>query len=457
MDEDKTIPPGLRTMIGLLILIINLFIAKFSVNSKNSSKPPSSDPNRIKKPKTKGERKPGGQNGHQGKNLEFISNPDEIVDIKLDENSLPKGCEYKDFGFEARQVVDIKISRIVTEYRAQILKDQDGKKYIAPFPEGVASRIQYGNSVKAHSVYMCGFQMIPYNRITDYFLHQMKIPVSAGSIFNFNQEAYNKLALFEEIAKKQLVSASRINSDETGINIGGKRKWLHVVSNDLWTLFYPHDKRGSEAMDEVGILPNFAGVLCHDHWTAYYTYKQCLHSLCNSHHIRELESVVELNNHTWAKKMQSLLFEINKAKQDAGGAVTSRQADIYRKQYRCILADGEVESPLPQKLEGPKKKRGRIKKEKHRNLLERLRDFEDDVLRFMENKDVPFTNNQAENDIRMVKVQQKISGCFRTMEGAKIFCRVRSYLLTAQKHNIKPSEALACLFAGILPDFCGAE
>jgi len=461
MAEDKAMSSATKAMFEVLLLIITLLVAKFSKNSKNSSIPPSADPNREKKPKSANKKKPGGQDGHNGTTLQPVANPDKIVDLKLNKQVLPKG-KYTEEGFESRQVVDIKISRIVTEYRAQILTDEHGNSYTADFPQGVTQRIQYGASVKAHSVYMSGFQMIPYNRIADYFADQMKIPLSMGSVFNFNKDAYDRLELFESIVKEQLINSSRINADETGINIDGKHRWLHVASNDLWAYFYPHNIRGSDAMKEIDILARFKGVLCHDHWNAYYTYKDCLHSLCNAHHLRELQAVVELNHHNWAKKMQELLCEINDAVKNAGGKISKEVADAYRVRYRSILGDGDKESPPPApsapNADG-KKKRGRVKKEKHRNLLERLRNFEDDVLRFMENDFVPFTNNMAENDLRMIKVQQKVSGCFRSAEGAKIFCRVRSYILTSQKHGVSPTEALTLLFNGKLPDFCtmGAE
>ena len=179
----------------------------------------------------------------------------------------------------------------------------------------------------------------------------------------------------------------------------------------------------------------------------------------SSHHIRELQHVIDVYNLNWAKSMQELLIKINEEKIKTGDKLTKEVADNYRKQYRQILKDGESESPPPQPLlliEGTKK-RGKIKKEKHRNLLERLQNFEDDVLRFMETDFVPFTNNLGENDIRMTKVHQKISGCFRSEEGAKIFCRIRSYLLTSQKHGVNPSEALTLLFDGKLPEFCGID
>lgn len=240
-----------------------------------------------------------------------------------------------------------------------------------------------------------------------------------------------------------------VHADETGINIDGKRRWLHSASNPLWTYFYPHEKRGSDAMDDIGIIPNFSGILCHDHWKSYYNYN-CLHALCNAHHIRELERAIEQDNQNWAIEMKDFLIEANKEVTNAGGVLSKEVIEESRKKYRAILEKGKTECPAPIKIEG---KRGRTKKSKTRNLLERFIDYENDVLRFMENDQVPFTNNLGENDLRMTKVQQKISGCFRSLEGAHIFCRLRSYLSTCRKQGIKITDGLKMLFDGKLPDF----
>jgi len=459
LETDKQISPALRAMFEMLLMIITLLAGKLGLNSKNSSKPPSTDLNRKKK-KTgnKGNNKPGGQPGRVGKNLEPVDNPDTIIPIKLDKRRLPKG-DYHEVGFESRQVIDIEMSRIVTEYRAQILEDTEGKRFVAAFPKGVSRPIQYGQSIKAHAVYLSQFQLIPYERVADYFINEASIPISVGSLFNFNQEAYDLLEGFDAIAKQKLIQASLVHADETGINVNGKRIWLHNASNERWTYFYPHEKRGCEAMDEIGILPNFLGRLIHDHWKPYYIYQDCKHGLCNAHHIRELEWVIEHHaQYTWAKSLQDFLLEINEAvnktEQNCFDDVT---ADTYRIRYRQIIKTGEIEMPLPPPEANQRKKRGREKKTKERNLLERLRDFETDVLRFMVEPEVPFTNNRGENDIRMTKVQQKISGCFKSMDGAKIFCRVRSYLLSAQKHGVTPTDALKSLFDGKLPAVFFAE
>ncbi len=439
-----------RSLIELLMLIVTLLLNRLGLNSRNSSKPPSTDPNREKSARKKGEKKPGGQLGHKGTTLTKVDQPDIIEELSVDKKSLPKG-KYKNVGYESRQVFDIQITRVITEYRAEILEDETGGRFVAEFPVGVTQPAQYGSGVKAHAVYMSQFQLLPYDRITDYFSEQVDLPLSAGTLFNFNQRAYELLESFEEMAKKKLTESTVAHADETGINIDGKRRWLHCFSSEYWTMLFPHEKRGSEAFDALDILPHFTGILCHDHWKAYYKYP-CQHALCNAHHLRELTCASEQYGQQWAKTMQDLLEEINVKAHEAGGVLDPQTQAAYRIQYRKIINEGETECPPPE--ENPnKKKRGRPKRTKPRNLLERLRDYEDDALRFMTAPEVPFTNNQGEQDLRMTKVQQKISGCFRSMDGAKIFCRIRSYLSTCRKHAISATTALDLLFQGKLPDF----
>ena len=450
LSEEKGLSPAMRSMVELLVLLITLLVGRLNRNSRNSSKSPSSDPNRKRESKAKGERKAGGQKGREGVTLKRVENPDKVEVIKVDQRKLPRG-EYTVVGYEARQVFDMKISREVTEYRAEIVEDAEGNRFIAPFPEGITKAAQYGADLKAHAVYMSQYQLIPYKRIQEYFEEQMSMPVSEGSLYNFNQEAYEYLEIFEEKSKAELTKSEVLHVDETSINKNGDRYWLHSASNRQWTCFYPHEGRGTEAIDSIGILPQFRGILCHDHLKAYYTYP-CTHALCNAHHLRELEGVWEEDNkQQWAKEMKALLEEINRATCDAGGMLGADESEKYRHRYRVILQNAEAESPPPDET-NRKGKRGRVKRTKARNLLERLRKYEDDVLRFMDNKNVPFTNNLAENDIRMTKVQQKISGCFRSLEGARIFCRIRSYLSICRKQGVNLRQALKMLFRGELPD-----
>ena len=433
-----------KETVSELLDVVVLLSNRLNLNSSNSSQSPSQDPNRSKQSRTaKGrKRKPGGQKGHVGDYLKQISTPTSVENILIDRRSLPKG-NYESFGFESRQVFDLEISMTVIEYRAEVLINSRGVEFVADFPDGVTEPAQYGNAIRATSVYMSQSQLIPQDRVRSYFNDQLGLSVSKGSVGNWNALAYRKLVDFEAWAKSYLINSLVNNADETGINVNGKRVWLHCVSNDMVTLFHPDEKRGQEAMDRMGILPVFKGILIHDHWKAYFVY-DCLHGLCNAHHIRELQKAIEDDNSSWAKSMQDLLKEINNAVHAAGGSLDPAAAKKIRKKYRKIIDLGQVECPQNLKTRA---------QSDTRNLLERLQLYEVETLRFMENKNVPFTNNQGENDLRMTKVQQKISGCFRSMEGAQIFCRVRSYLVTCRKHGINPTEALKLLFADEKPFF----
>ena len=455
--EDKSLSPSIKTTIDLLIFIITLLINKLGLNSSNSSIPPSQDPNRPKKKrktrKGKGKkRKPGGQAGHLGTTLEQVDNPTEVEFIKVDRRTIPPG-DYRDVGVEKRQVFDFEVVLKIKEYQAQILEDKDGNQYVAEFPEGVTKAVQYGNVVKSQAVYMSIFQLIPLARILDFFKEQVGLLISKGSISNFKTLAYKKLQDigFQSWVSMKLLTSEIIHADETGININGKTVWLHCYCNDKYVLYHPDEKRGSEAMNRIGILPKYGGVLCHDHWKPYYKYENCIHALCNSHHLRELERAFEQDGQRWAKNMLKLLNEINDYMIEFQlDVLTEEKIKIYQKRYKSILTRGEKECPLPEREAG---KKGKLKKSKSRNLLDRLIDFEEDTLHFMKESIVPFTNNLVENDIRMTKVQQKISGCFRSTEGAKEFSLIRSYIVTARKHGVNATEAIRDLFDGKLPSF----
>lgn len=457
LEQDEVASPALRASIEMLILVVSLLLNRSNLNSRNSSKPPATDPNRMKPSRKKSDKKPGGQPGHRGSTLQPYDDPDFIEVLSIDRRRLPKG-QYNEKGFEVRQVVDIDIARIVTEYRAQVLIDGNGKRYVANFPESVTRPIQYGSQIKAHSVYLSQFQLLPYQRIQDYFQDQLGIPLSTGSIVNFNLDAASRVvdSGASNIIRQQLQQASVLHVDETGININASRHWLHCASTPLWTQYSADRKRGTEAMVNGEVIPVFQGVLCHDHWKPYYTYDQCKHALCNAHHLRELERAFDQDGKRWAGEMKTLLIDINLSVNAKGGLLPPEQSKHFRQQYRGVLAQGDIESPPPdeQQRNG---KRGRLKRTKSRSLLERLRLFEDDALRFMVEAEVPFTNNLGENDIRMTKVQQKISGCFRSMEGAETFCLIRGYLSTCRKQKVSASEALRALYDGKLPSIFGMD
>lgn len=451
VQSNKSLRPDARGLLEACLVVIRLLLSLVNRNSANSSTPPSQDPYRAKttRKKSPSEKKlSGGQPNREARFLKKFDIPDRIEELTIDRRTLPRG-EYTSVGYDSRQVVDLKISRVVTEYRAEVLEDAEGNKHRAKYPAGVTHEVQYGASVKAHAIYMSQFQMLPYERLSAYFRDACGIPLSEGSIFNFNKQAFDKLEPTCRAIEKKLAEEPVIHADETGMNIASKLAWMHAVCSPNFVAFYPHQKRGTEAMESMGILPKFQGVVCHDHWKAYFRF-DFEHALCNAHHLRELTAACEQDGQVWAGKMRGLLIEMNKSMRESGGQVTSGEAKRWTGKYRKILKDGDRECPAATKRRAGAT-RGRIAESKSRNLLQRLCTFERETLRFLTDPLVPFTNNQGENDIRMTKVQQKISGCFRTLANAAIFCRIRSYLLTCQRHKIGPATALLSLFDGHIP------
>jgi transposase len=446
IDHDESVSPAVKDVFNGLIDAITILTNELGLNSSNSSKPPSTDLFPTKKPKFSPgkKRKPGGQKGHKGAHLQQVDKPDSIETIRLDRQTLPPG-KYKHVGFEKRQVFDIEVSFSVTEYQAEILKNKAGEEFVADFPDGVTERAQYGAGVKSTSVYLSQYQLIPQARVQDALQTQYGLSISKGSVNNFNIFAAKQLQSlgFENWIRGRLMNSSVLHADETGIDVNAKRFWLHCLCNESLTLFHADEKRGKEAMDRMGVLPDFKGKLIHDHWKPYFQYI-CSHVLCNAHHLRELQRAHEQDNQKWALKMIQFLVQVNETVTEAGGELPDKRVLELRKKYRKILRKAEKECPenLKQRAQS-----------KSRNLLERLLAFEEETLMFMEDSEVPFTNNQGERDIRMTKVQQKISGCFRTMRGARDFCLIRSYLSTCRKNGVHPMEALRILFAGKLPDF----
>ena len=390
----------------------------------------------------KSKKKIGGQPGHKGSTLCQVEEPDDIVQIPVDRRTLPKNAKLKKVEPETRQVFDVVMNFVVTEYQAEVFEDDKGNQYTAEFPEHVKKYVQYGPTLKALAVYLSQYQLIPYARLQQLFLDQFSIEISQGSLANFNKEAFLKLEDQEQLIIKALKKAEVLHADETGIKIGSKNHWLHVLCTPKTTWLFPHERRGGDAMKQMGILNKYAGTLVHDHWKPYLKYN-CKHALCNAHHIRELQWVIDFKKHKWAKQMQSLLARINKKKNECGGDLSERQKKIYRTKFQDVIRAGRRECPIIcPRIGGPK----RVKQTKERNLLDRLDKFQDQVLAFMEKANIPFTNNQAERDIRMAKTHQKISGCFRSMNGAKYFCRIRSYLLTMRKRGLSPHAKIIELF-----------
>ena len=449
LASDSSLSHSTKSLMNLLIVIIELLMSRFGANSKNSSVPPSQDPNGEKKKRVSSGRKPGGQLGRKGTTLTQVENPDEIVDVKIDPTLLPKGRKFKELYPEKRQVFDIKMSVHVTEYRIQVLKDDRDCVYKAKCI--FAGPVQYGPSVRGLVCYLSNFQMVPVERITDFFEHQLDLPLSAGTVVNINTEAAEALVGFEALVKKELISETVLHADETGINIAGKSAWLHGATSPSWSFFQASNKRGNEAMDTIGIIPNFNGVLVHDHWASYFKY-ECIHAMCCAHLVRELTRIVEESGHLWASSMIAHLYTMKKEVESAPQRkLSGDRVAALTSRFDEIIGTGDIESPLAKEIAAPKRRRK--KQSRSRNLLDRLREKKSATLRFMTHGDAPFTNNQAERDIRMTKVHQKISGCYKTLETANASCLIRSFISTCQKQGICVSSALNDLFQGKLPTF----
>lgn len=449
MEADKSLSPVLRNLINVLILVIELLSEKIGMNSSNSSLPPSSDRAKKKRGKDKKKRKkktdknPGGQPGHEGKTLEQYEDPDETIEISIDRRTLPKNVAFKSGEVEKRQVINLIVDFEITEYQAEVLLGDDGSRYVADFPAHINKAIQYGPSVKSLAVYMNNYQLIPYKRVKELFRDQFGLDISTGSLYNFNKEAYELLAPFELDLLLKLKKATVLYADETGININNQLHWLHVLSTESLTFYYPHTKRGQEAIREMNVIPEYAGILCHDHWKPYLGFK-CMHALCNAHHLRELEWVVEFKKQKWAKSLIKFLTKLRDEVEECGGELPKEIQIRREKRYNQIIAAGKLECPIILPAKGSRKKR--VAQTKERNLLDRLNNYIDQTLLFMKSKEVPFTNNQAERDLRMMKVHQKISGQFKSMSGAKHFARIRSFLMTNKKKGHSPFGKLTEIF-----------
>ena len=430
---------------------------RLSKNSRTSSKPPSSDgykkakrTHRTASLRPRGEKPTGGQEGHEGHRLDFSEHPDhtqthEVATCPHCQLSL-RAVEV--VGCEERQVFDIPAIRIeVTAHRAQIkVCPRCGQESKGVFPSGVTQSTQYGRGVQTWASYLTHQHFIPLERTTQIFEDLLNHRLCEATVLQAGQALDRGVAPSTEAIKEHLKSSEVVHLDESGLRVVGKLHWLHVTSTDQRTHYEVHGKRGQEAMDAIGILENFSGRAVHDHWTPYFQY-DCDHALCNAHHLRELHYLEKQYQQPWAASMAKLLGRIHKAVEetkDSADQLPASQIEAFEQRYDELLAEGLAANPDPPPTHPPgsPKKRGRPKRPPPLNMLIRLRDFKPQVLAFMVDFRVPFDNNQAERDIRMVKVQQKVSGCFRTLEGAQRFGRIRGYISTARKNGQNVFEAI---------------
>lgn len=432
--------------------------ARLGMNSRNSSKPPSSDGLNKPKPQSlrkKSGRNPGGQKGHKGKALEMRKDPDEII-VHRAEHCEECGGSLKGAavtGIERRQVFDLPpVNLEVVEHQAEQKECPTcGCINTAIFPDGVNAPVQYGPTVRSIAVYLQQHHFLPYERTSELMQDLFGVSISVGTLAKVMIDCAERIKPAVEKIKDVVQSSQVVHFDESGVSVEGRLQWLHAASTDKAVYYEIHPKRGSEAMDDIGILPNFDGRAIHDFWTAYLEY-ECDHGFCNAHLLRELTFAQEELEQQWAKKMICFLLKVKETVDETlakgiADCLSDNRIRSFEKRYKRILKMGDAEAPLPLSTACPKK-RGRPKKGKARNLLERFERYQKEILAFMYDFRVPFDNNLSERDIRMIKLRQKISGTFRSAKWARAFCHARSYIATARKNSVNVIEAIKGVFAG---------
>jgi transposase len=430
---------------------------RLSKTSRNSSKPPSGDGfgKRTKSLRRKSDKPSGGQAEHQGHTLEWSSEPDVVA------RHAPKACSGCGASLAsvpvdevlARQVFDIPpIELWVTEHQVEVKScPHCGQSNQGCFPAEASNVVQYGPHLQGMMVYLMEGQLLPSNRVCEILSDLMNVRVSEGTLYTTRQRCSEHLTEIEQRIHQAIQEAEVVHFDETGMRVNQQLWWLHVASTSGLTYYFVHPKRGQVAIDEMGILPKFKGKAVHDGWQSYQKYT-CEHFLCNAHHLRELQYILEHYGQWWSFQLSLLLVtihsQVESLKTQGKQALSSEDRAAFEARYQAILEQGFAQNPMPPPSQTGPKKPGRAKRSPPRNLLERLRDQKASVLGFMYDFAVPFDNNQAERDLRMMKLKQKISGCFRSEEGARKFCRIRGYLATLRKQGHNVLDALVDLFAG---------
>jgi transposase len=426
-------------------------------DSSNSSMPPSPDglgkPSRVERRAAERaeDRRPGKQPGAPGAHLAQVEEPDEVAWHVPDRCG---GCGgdlagAPVAGVEARQVFDVSpLGLRVTEHRAQRRRCACGTTTAAAFPDHVRAAACYGPGVRALVAYLCVHQHLPVDRAAQLLADVLGASVATGTLAAVVAEGAAGLGGFAQVVCEGLAGAPVAHFDETGARVAGRLHWVHSASTSLLSQFTLHAKRGKVAMDAAGVLGGFAGVAVHDGWAPYWRY-DVTHALCGAHLLRELEEVAEGPGQGWAAGMAELLVDAKLACDRARAAGADRVDDTVRgrlrARYRRLLTDGQAANPPPPAID---RRRGRARRSPAANLLVRLDAHRDEVLSCLDDTRVPFDNNQAERDLRMVKLQQKISGCWRTLAGAEAFLVIRSYVATARKHGNNPLAVLGQLFEG---------
>ncbi len=418
--------------------------ARLGLDSHNSSKPPSTDGLRKKPAFPRGKNgKKGGQVNHAGKTLDAVKDPDKIVECKVEKCT----CGHDLTGqttkiLSRRQEFDLPEPRlIVTEFQAlQTICPHCNKIHKGEFPQGINAPVQYGNRVKAFITMLINNCMLSFKRAQTLFNDMYGYNINEGTILKANQTCYNNLEQSEKAIQEKIIASPTVNCDETGIRCAGKLHWLHVASTAFYTYLFAHSKRGKEAIEsEQSILQKFFNWTVHDCWASYFNLGNVKHAVCGAHILRELQAQIE-NMSDWALKFKTFLLKIYKMPIDERIKIKSE----IQTEFDLIIKQGQIEEPCPEKTG----KRGKLKRTKGRNLLERLEKLKAAVLAFAFNDEVPFTNNQAERDLRPVKVKLKVSGCFRTFVGAEHYARIAGFVSTSRKNKLNVFRELYNVFIG---------
>jgi transposase len=425
-------------------------------HSRNSSKPPSGDGfgKRTRSLRHKSDRPSGGQPEHPGTTLAWSDTVDWAVEHPVGQC---QGCgaslaDAPVTRVMARQVHDLPPLRLeVSEHQAEVkCCPTCGMENQGQFPAAVRHPMQYGPVLKGVMVYLMEGQLLPSGRTCEVLDAVFEVAVSEGTLYNAREECFERLEPIAAAIESDLQQASVAHFDETGFRVNGKLWWLHVACTDGLTAYFVHPKRGQKAMEAMSILPQFEGKAVHDGWVSYGNYEDCTHFLCNAHHLRELIFIFERYQQPWAFQMLLLLgtikHQVDAAKASGQSTLAPELLLAFEQRYQAVIEQGLAANPPP--APPVVKPKGRVKQSPPRNLLLRLHQHQPAVLGFMLDFTVPFDNNQAERDLRMMKLKQKISGCFRSAEGATMFCRIRGYLSTLRKQGIPVLDALVNLFMG---------
>jgi transposase len=452
---------ALREQVQTLVAEVQQLRGQLAKDSHNSSKPPSSDglARKTRSLRRSSGKKPGGQPGHRGQQVRLVETPDEVIVHR------PARCGDCEQGLpddaprwiERRQVHELPVVRLrVTEHHIEHVRcPACGATTETEAPAGARAPRQYGPRLRAVATYLVQQQFVPYSRTRDLLADLFGAGISVGTLVNLVRQGAARLRPVADEIKAALRDAAVLHHDETGLRVAGSAgaglQWTHVTCTKDLTHYARHAARGAAALEAIGILPGYTGVSIHDGWTSYRHYTACRHALCNAHHLRELTFMEEALNQAWASQLKALLREMHVAVAQARAVGATSLERLVRghfvARYEALLADGVAQNPQPPPPAGQPRRRGRRKQSPARNLLDRLWTFQQEVLAFLDDFAIPFDNNQAERDLRPIKIQQKISGSFRSELGADAFCNLRSVLSTWRKQGRSALQVLEAAFA----------